>query len=125
MKIELNGIKFDVVITKKRIKNIYFRVKEDLKIYVSCSYLCSDSYIEKLLIKNELDILKMYNNMKTKVSDNNDIYYLGEKLDFIEAKRVKIENYFLYLLSIFSFPYLCLQLYPIYLLLTRLPYQHQ
>ena len=92
MKIELNGINFDVVITKKRIKNIYFRVKVHLRIYVSCSYLCSDSYIEKLLIKNELDILKMYNNMKTKVSDNNDIYYLGEKLDFIEAKRVKIDN---------------------------------
>ena len=57
MKIELNGINFDVVITKKRIKNIYFRIKEDLRIYVSCSYLCSDSYIEKLLIKNEKDIL--------------------------------------------------------------------
>ena len=96
MKIELNGINFDVVITKKRIKNIYFRVKEDLRIYVSCSYLCSDSYIEKLLIKNELDILKMYNNMKTKVSDNNDIYYLGEKLDFIKAKRVKIDNSYAY-----------------------------
>lgn len=96
MKIELNGINFDVVITKKRIKNIYFRVKEDLRIYVSCSYLCSDSYIEKLLIKNEKDILKMYNNMKTKVSYNNDIYYLGEKLDFIEAKRVKIDNSYAY-----------------------------
>ena len=96
MKIELNGINFDVVITKKRIKNIYFRVKEDLRIYVSCSYLCSDNYIEKLLIKNELDILKMYNNMKTKISDNNDIYYLGEKLDFIEAKRVKIDNSYAY-----------------------------
>ena len=96
MKIELNGINFDVVITKKRIKNIYFRVKEDLRIYVSCSYLCSDSYIEKLLIKNELDILKMYNNMKNKVSDNNNIYYLGEKLEFIEAKRVKIDNSYAY-----------------------------
>lgn len=90
MKIELNGIKFDVVIIKKSIKNIYFRVKEDLKIYVSCSYLCSDSYIEKLLIKNEKDILKMYNNMKSKVRDNSNIYYLGEKLEFIEAKRVSV-----------------------------------
>ena len=96
MKIELNGINFDVVIIKKRIKNIYFRIKEDLKIYVSCSYLCSNSYIEKLLIKNENDIIKMYNNMKTKVSDNNNVYYLGEKLEFIEAKRVKIDNSYAY-----------------------------
>ena len=95
MRIELSGIDFEVVITKKRIKNIYFRVKEDLKIYVNCSYLCSNSYIEKLLIKNEKDIIKMYNNMKNKVSDNN-IYYLGEKLEFIETKKVKIDNSYAY-----------------------------
>lgn len=95
MRIELSGIDFEVVITKKRIKNIYFRVKEDLKIYVNCSYLCSNSYIEKLLIKNEKDIIKMYNNIKNKVSDNN-IYYLGEKLEFIETKKVKIDNSYAY-----------------------------
>lgn len=96
MKIELNGITFDVVITKKNIKNIYFRVKEDLKIYVSCSYICSNSYIEKLLKKNEVDIIKMYNNMKTKVNDKNDIYYLGEKLEFINSKKIKIDNLYAY-----------------------------
>lgn len=95
MRIELSGIDFEVVITKKRIKNIYFRVKEDLKIYVNCSYLCSNSYIEKLLIKNEKEIIKMYNNIKNKVSDNN-IYYLGEKLEFIETKKVKIDNSYAY-----------------------------
>ena len=92
MKIVLDDITLDVVITRKRIKNIYFRIKEDLKIYVSCSYLCNDSYIEKLLLKNKKDLLKMYNNMKSKVSDNNKVYYLGEELNFIESKRIKIEE---------------------------------
>lgn len=96
MKIELNGIIFDVIIIRKRIKNIYFRIKEDLKIYVSCSYLCTDSYIEKLLLKNEKDLIKMYNNMKSKSIEKDKIYYLGEELNFIESKKVKIEDNFAY-----------------------------
>lgn len=92
MKIELNGITFDVIITRKKIKNIYFRIKEDLRIYVNCSYLCTDSYIEKLLLKNENDLIKMYNNIKNKVTDNNKIYYLGEELEFIESNKVKIDE---------------------------------
>ena len=32
MKIELDSIIFDVVINRKKIKNIYFRIKEDLKL---------------------------------------------------------------------------------------------
>ena len=92
MKIVLDDITLDVVINKKRIKNIYFRIKEDLKIYVSCNYLCSDSYIEKLLLKNKKDLIKMYNNMKSKVIDNSKIYYLGEELNFIESKKIKIDE---------------------------------
>lgn len=92
MKIEINGITFDVIITRKKIKNIYFRIKEDLKIYVSCSYLCSDSYIEKLLLKNSKDLMKMYNNIKSKVNDKDKIYYLGEELDFIKSNKIKLED---------------------------------
>ncbi len=92
MKILLDDILFEVVITRKKIKNIYFRIKEDLRIYVNCNYLCTNSYIEKLLENNKKDIIKMYNSMKSKANIKNDIYYLGEKLKFIESKRVKIDN---------------------------------
>ena len=92
MKIEVNGILIDVVITRKKIKNIYFRIKEDLNIYVSCNYLCTNNYIENLLLKNKKDILKMYNNMKSKTNNKNEIYYLGEKLKFIESKKISIDE---------------------------------
>ena len=92
MKINIDGITFDVVITRKNIKNIYFRIKEDLKIYVSCNRLCTNSYIETLLIKNKKDLIKMYNNVKSKVNDNNKIFYLGTELEFIESKKIKIDN---------------------------------
>ena len=92
MKIYLDDILFNVIITRKKIKNIYFRVKEDLNIYVSANYLVTNSYIEKLLEENKKDILKMYNNMKNKEVDKNKIYYLGDELEFYESKKINIED---------------------------------
>ena len=92
MKIVIDGIEFDVIISKKKIKNIYFRIKEDLKIYVSCSYLCSNKYIEKLLIDNGKDLIKMYNNMAKKFIESKEIYYLGNKLNYEYDTRVKIDE---------------------------------
>ena len=96
MKIKLDDIDFNVIITRKKIKNIYFRVKEDLNIYVSANYLITNSYIEKLLEQNKLDIIKMYNNMKSKMLDNNKIYYLGDELVFMESKKIKIDECYAY-----------------------------
>ena len=92
MKIVIDDITFDVIITKKRIKNIYFRMKEDLTIYVSCSYLCSDKYIEKLLLDNKKDLIKMYNNMIKKFVESKEIYYLGSKLNYEYRSKVKIDE---------------------------------
>ena len=92
MKIELDDITFDVIITRKKIKNIYFRIKEDLKIYVSCNSLCSNKYIEKLLIENSGDLIKMYNTMSKKFIESKEIYYLGNKLNYEYASRVRIDE---------------------------------
>lgn len=92
MKIELDGINFEVIITKKRIKNIYFRVKEDLKIYVNCNTLCSNNYIEKLLLENKKDIIKMYNNMLDKKEEKTSIYYLGNEMNYIYSNKIKIDE---------------------------------
>ena len=92
MKIVIDDITFDVEITRKKIRNIYFRIKEDLKIYVSCNSLCSNKYIEKLLLANSKDIIKMYNTMSKKFIESKEIYYLGNKLNYEYASRVRIEE---------------------------------
>lgn len=92
MKIEVNGILIDVVITRKKIKNIYFRVKEDLKLYVSCHPICTDKYIENLLYDNISDILRMYNKMKEKYEEINKIYYLGNEMNYIYSNKFKIDE---------------------------------
>lgn len=96
MKYMFDDISLDVVIERKKIKNIYFRIKEDLKLYVSCGYLCSDKYIEKLLDDNKNSIIRMYNNMLNKVSIKNDIYYLGSKMNYIYSDKVYIDGLNIY-----------------------------
>ena len=96
MKLIIDDTEIDVIIIRKRIKNIYFRIKEDLKLYVSCNSLCTNSYIEKLLVKNKKDILKMYNNMLEKDKVSNDIYYLGNKMNYIYNSKIYIDGLNIY-----------------------------
>ena len=96
MKYTFDDIDIDVIIERKNIKNIYFRIKEDLKLYVSCGYLCSDKYIEKLLNVNKDSIIRMYNNMLNKVNVKNDIYYLGSKMNYIYGDKIYIDGLNIY-----------------------------
>lgn len=96
MKYTFDDIDIDVIIERKKIKNIYFRIKEDLKLYVSCGYLCSDKYIEKLLNDNKNSIIRMYNNMLNKVNVKNDIYYLGSKMNYIYGDKIYIDGLNIY-----------------------------
>ena len=94
-KIILNGKEYIYVIQRKQIKNIYFRVKEDLKIYVSASSKVSDSYIRDLLNKNFESIDKMYNSATKKAEKN--LRYLGYDLIFIyENCKPRIENNYIF-----------------------------
>ncbi|MFA7063896.1 MAG: SprT-like domain-containing protein [Bacilli bacterium] len=80
-KIYLNNQEYIYIITRKKIKNIYFRVKEDLKIHVSANQLISTSKIEKLLQENTKTIEKFYLNQINKIDD--DIKFLGNSLNYI------------------------------------------
>ena len=68
------------VIEYKKIKNIYFRVKDDLKIHVSAPKIASKKYIESLLKSNEDAIIKMYSKVSKKSNLSNELYYLGNRL---------------------------------------------
>lgn len=81
-KITLNNKEFIYIINRKKIKHIYFRVKEDLKIHVNVNRLVSKKYIETLLKDNETEIIKMYDKTLDKLN-NNELKYLGIKLNLI------------------------------------------
>lgn len=90
-----NGLVLEVVVNRKNNKNIYFRVKEDLKLYVSVPMFLSANNILKLIKENESAILKMYNKVAGKKESDDVFYYLGHKYNIVidnSVTEVKIEN---------------------------------
>ena len=95
MKFELDGIIYDVVINKKNNKNLYIRVKEDMKIHVSCNYFTTKSMIEKVLDENKNALRKMVNNIQNKNEKKDKFFYLGSSYDIIyneDTKETIIDN---------------------------------
>jgi predicted metal-dependent hydrolase len=103
MNIKIDNQVYEVVIEKKDNKNTYLRVKKDLKIYVTTNYFTSNKYIEQLIQDNYLSVLDMINKIKKKQLINEEIYYLGNKIDvviinnlaapYINNNRLLIDSY--------------------------------
>ena len=99
MQIEIDGIVYDVIVEKKHIKNTYLRVKEDLNIYVTTSYLTPNYLIKKFVNENVSFIRKQVNKMEKRLEKKLDYYYLGEIINVViidTMKRSTFENNTLY-----------------------------
>ncbi len=93
----INNEIYEVVIIRKDNKNIYIRVKEDLKIYITCPKNISEKYIQDLLYKSKASIAKMIDKQKNKryKAEKNSGYYLGNKIDIVFCNIIsetKLEN---------------------------------
>lgn len=87
MYITIDNVDYEIIILKKRIKNTYIRVKEDLKIYVTTSKWTSNNDIKKL-IERELDnIRKMINKQLRRLDESTRI--LGIDIDIIVISNLK------------------------------------
>ena len=85
----VNGKPYEVVVIKKRNKNTYIRVKEDLKIYVTTNYLVTKSYIKKLLDENISSLKKMIDQACKKNEKKELFFYLGKTYDIICVSTLK------------------------------------
>ena len=91
MTITLNNQTFNVFITRKNNKNMYLRVKKD-DIYISCNYFVTASMIKSFIMKNEEDIIRMYETVQRKEKKNEEFYYLGNSYDVVVLNTIsKIE----------------------------------
>ncbi|MCF7626172.1 M48 family metallopeptidase [Holdemanella sp. SCCA2] len=91
MTITLNNQTFNVFITRKNNKNMYLRVKKD-GIYISCNYFVTASMIKSFIMKNEEDIIRMYETVQRKEKKNEEFYYLGNSYDVVVLNTIsKIE----------------------------------
>ncbi|MBZ7946054.1 M48 family metallopeptidase [Campylobacter sp. RM10541] len=64
---------------KKSIKNVYLRLNEKGKFYLSLPYFYTLDDIEKFLIKHEDWIKKTWLNFKNKTNEVDQVYFLGKK----------------------------------------------
>ena len=106
MTFKYNGKDYEVVIEKKNNKNTYIRVKEDLKIYVSTSYLTPKLFIKELIKNNKNQIIKMIDSQESKQSKKDGYYFLGQKINIIKENiylTFQSNNLFDFLLK--SYPY--------------------
>lgn len=102
MQIRINDYIIDVIITYKNNKNIYMRVKEDLKLYITCHRLVSEKQINKLIKENEKSILRMYESMLKTNNYNDGFHYLGQQYTVVtddNIKQVQIDDDFIYVKS--------------------------
>lgn len=85
----IDGDELEVVVERKRIKNIYFRINEKKQIYVTCPRLVSDTEIKKLLKENIKSLEKMYKKVMNDHAKNDKVLLLGNELEYVYANRIK------------------------------------
>lgn len=79
---------YEVVIERKNNKNLYIRVKEDMKIYVMCNYLTTKSSIKKVLEENKKSLRKMINKVVKDNTNSSKFFYLGKNYDIINDDNI-------------------------------------
>lgn len=89
MEIKIQGTKYPVIIEKKKNKNTYIRVTEDLEIHVTTSFLARDKMIQKLLQENESAIISMLNKKRKELERKEKFYYFGKNYDIIIIPTVE------------------------------------
>lgn len=91
MQIKKDDSLYDVIIERKKTtKNSYIRVKDDLKIHVTCNTLTTDDYIVDFLKNNYKAICKMIDHELKKKNEKKYFLYLGKKYDIVYTDSLSI-----------------------------------
>jgi len=78
----------NVIIIRKKNKNIYFRFDKDLNLVVTANIWVSEKEILKLIKKNETSLFKMLNKSKKNKERANEFWYLGNKYEIVYDNTV-------------------------------------
>ena len=97
MYFEYNNNSYEVIIERKNNKNLYIRVKENLKIYITCNYFTSNFEIKRLLKNNEKDIIKLIEKQNKNITKKEESknYLLGNEINIVYCnifKKPKFED---------------------------------
>lgn len=85
MKYIVDDEEYEVVIDKKRNKNSYIRIKDDLIIYVTTSYFSTKKDVKEMLDRNYESLQKMLSKKRGLLEKKEKFFYLGQSYDIIEV----------------------------------------
>ena len=84
MEFEYKDKSYDIVVLKKgTTKNLYIKVKDDLKIYITCNTFTSDREIKRIVGNNRKSIERMLDRAIMLDEKKQDFYFLGKKYDIV------------------------------------------
>lgn len=89
MYIEIDDVRYDIIVEKKNIKNMYLRVKDDLNIYVTCNTFTPDILIKKFVNSNISYIKKQLDKQEKRLEKKLDYYYFGNKIEIFKDEAFK------------------------------------
>ena len=78
-----NNKKYEVIIEKKSIKNMYLRIHDDMKLYITCNRFTTKNQIIKFLDDNYKSICKMIDKQYYLNNKKEEFYYLGKKYNIV------------------------------------------
>lgn len=84
MEFDYKDKSYEIVVLKKRTtKNLYIKVKDDLKIYITCNTFTSDREIKRIVNSNRKSIERMLDRAIMLDEKKQDFYFLGKKYDIV------------------------------------------
>lgn len=84
MEFDYKDKSYEIVVLKKRTtKNLYIKVKDDLKIYITCNTFTSDREIKRIVNNNRKSIERMLDRAIMLDEKKQDFYFLGKKYDIV------------------------------------------
>ena len=98
MQVVLDDEVIDVIIERKKIKNIYFRFKDN-SLYVTCHKLIPEIEIKRVIKQNESSLIKMKNKVEKKQEKEKIFTYLGKphtKVFDESLKHTYVEDGYIY-----------------------------
>lgn len=92
MEIKLDGKIYKVEVIRKNNKNLYLRVKENLKIYATVPYMVSDKKVKKFILDNEDFVIKMIKEQEKKLEKSKYFYLLANKYNIVYDEKISKTN---------------------------------
>ena len=90
----------EVLVERKRMKNIYMRINDEGKVYVTCPILTPSFEINRLLDRNKKALERMYKTYLNKSNKKTKVLYLGNELDLIIYNKCMIDGNTIYAPSV-------------------------